>query len=102
MIQDIKIEKNKPLPEKYKFKEEPIKKYKWICEYCGDIVKSSTQPFCKPCCHIERSNAKRHKIKWFTKDSVFHVCFFKVFMKWKMITCNTNFIIKVMKIIILY
>jgi len=38
-------------------------KYRWICEYCGDIVKSHTQPYCKPCCHIHRTNAKMIKIK---------------------------------------
>ena len=36
---------------------------KWICEYCGDIVKSTTQPYCKPCSHIERSTKKMFKIK---------------------------------------
>ena len=39
------------------------KKYKWICEYCGDIIKSHTQPLCKACSHIERIHAKMHKIK---------------------------------------
>ena len=37
--------------------------YKWICEHCGDIVKSHTQPLCKACSHIERIHAKMHKIK---------------------------------------
>ena len=37
------------------------KKYKWICEYCGDIVKSPIQPLCKACCHIERTNKKMIK-----------------------------------------
>ena len=31
MIQEVKIEQNIPLPKKYKFKEEPIQKYKWMC-----------------------------------------------------------------------
>ena len=38
------------------------KKYKWVCEFCGDIVKSDEQPLCKACCHIEKMNAKMHKI----------------------------------------
>ena len=38
------------------------KRYKWICEHCGDIVKSKTRPYCKPCCHIHRHNVKMFKI----------------------------------------
>ena len=39
------------------------KKHKWICEYCGDVVKSHKQPFCKPCCHVHRTNVKMIYIK---------------------------------------
>ena len=39
------------------------KKYKWKCSDCGDILKSSEQPLCKPCCHIHRGNVKMFKIK---------------------------------------
>jgi len=46
-----------------KFQNPFKKRYKWICEYCGDIVKSTTQPYCKECCRIHRSNVKMHRIK---------------------------------------
>ena len=36
---------------------------RWICEYCADIVYSIERPYCKPCCHIHRTNAKMIKIK---------------------------------------
>jgi len=36
---------------------------RWICEYCADTVYSITQPFCKPCCHVERTNKKMLRIK---------------------------------------
>ena len=36
---------------------------KWICEHCARIEYSRKRPYCKPCCHIEKSNAKMHKIK---------------------------------------
>ena len=39
------------------------KRYKWICEHCGDVVKSSTQPFCKVCSHINRQTSKMLRLK---------------------------------------
>lgn len=39
------------------------KKYRWICEHCGDIAKSDTRPFCKPCSHVERKNVKMFIIR---------------------------------------
>ena len=40
--------------------------YKWICEYCGNIEYDVQQPFCKPCCHINRTDIKMLKIKkWY-------------------------------------
>jgi hypothetical protein len=36
---------------------------KWICEYCADIQYSRTQPYCKPCCHIHKTNAKMIGLK---------------------------------------
>ena len=39
------------------------KKYKWKCSECGEILKSETQPFCKPCSHIDRTSKKMDKIK---------------------------------------
>ena len=36
---------------------------KWICEYCGAIEYAHKQPYCKPCCHIHRSDIKMHWIK---------------------------------------
>ena len=39
------------------------KKYQWVCSDCGDILKSSTQPYCKPCSHIDRITKKMDKIK---------------------------------------
>ena len=38
------------------------KQYKWICEFCGEVIKSHTQPYCKPCSHIERQSKKMNKI----------------------------------------
>ena len=38
------------------------KKHKWICEYCGRIEKCVKRPYCKPCCHIEKTNKKMIKI----------------------------------------
>ena len=37
------------------------KNYKWVCYDCGDVVKSQTQPYCKPCSHINRNNMKMDK-----------------------------------------
>ena len=37
------------------------KKYKWVCSNCGDKLKSSEQPYCKPCSHINRSTIKMDK-----------------------------------------
>ena len=37
------------------------KKYKWVCSNCGDILKSSEQPYCKPCSHINRNSMKMDK-----------------------------------------
>ena len=37
--------------------------YKWVCEYCGDIVYCMEQPFCKECCHVQRTDVKMIKIK---------------------------------------
>ena len=39
------------------------KRNRWICEYCGDIVHSTTQPYCKECCHVQRKDVKMFKIK---------------------------------------
>ncbi len=39
------------------------KKFRWICEYCGNIIKSHVQPYCKPCCHIHNGKIKMIKIK---------------------------------------
>ena len=36
---------------------------KWICEYCGSIEYAMEQPFCKGCCHIQRTDMKMFKIK---------------------------------------
>ena len=48
---------------KENFKNCCRKRYKWICEHCGEVVKSATQPFCKPCCHIQRGNVKMLRLK---------------------------------------
>jgi len=37
--------------------------YKWICEHCGGIEYAMEQPYCKPCCHIQRGNVKMIRIK---------------------------------------
>ena len=50
----------------YKFLKEIIERLfgkKWICEHCSDITYSMEQPYCKPCCHIERTNKKMLRIK---------------------------------------
>ena len=39
------------------------KKYKWICEHCGEVATSDIQPYCKPCTHIERTSKKMIRIK---------------------------------------
>jgi len=36
---------------------------KWICEYCGAIEYAMEQPFCKECCHVQRTDVKMIKIK---------------------------------------
>ena len=38
------------------------RKYKWKCSDCGDILKSSEQPYCKYCSHINRASVKMDKI----------------------------------------
>ena len=37
--------------------------HKWICEHCARVEYSIKQPFCKPCCHIERTSKKMIRIK---------------------------------------
>ena len=39
------------------------KKYKWKCSDCGEVLKSTTQPFCKRCSHINRASTKMDRIK---------------------------------------
>ena len=39
------------------------RKYKWKCSDCGEVLKSITQPYCKPCSHIDRTSIKMDKIK---------------------------------------
>ena len=36
---------------------------KWICEHCGRIEYATEQPYCKRCCHIQRTDVKMFKIK---------------------------------------
>ena len=36
---------------------------KWVCEHCGCIDYAMKQPFCKPCCHIQRHSVKMFKVK---------------------------------------
>ena len=36
---------------------------KWICEHCGAIEYDFQQPYCKGCCHIQRTDVKMFKIK---------------------------------------
>ena len=36
---------------------------RWICEYCYDVIKSHTQPYCKACCHVYKGNVKMLRIK---------------------------------------
>ena len=38
------------------------KKYKWKCPNCNDVLKSSEQPHCKACGHIERIDIKMEKV----------------------------------------
>ena len=37
--------------------------YKWICEHCTRIEYSIERPYCKPCCHIEKTTKKMIRIK---------------------------------------
>ncbi len=37
-------------------------KHRWICEYCGDVVRCHKRPLCKPCCHIHQGDVKMIKI----------------------------------------
>ena len=39
-----------------------MKKYKWECKNCQEIIISDTQPYCKACTHIERRDIKMDKI----------------------------------------
>ena len=39
------------------------KKYRWVCEHCGDILICDVQPFCKACTHIERTTKKMIRLK---------------------------------------
>ena len=36
---------------------------KWICEYCGRIEYCFQRPYCKECCHVQRTDVKMFKIK---------------------------------------
>jgi len=50
----------------YKFLKEMIERLfgkKWICEHCGAVEYAFQRPFCKPCCHIEKTNKKMLRIK---------------------------------------
>ena len=38
-----------------------MKKYKWECPKCGDVLKSNIQTYCKTCSHIERLDVKMEK-----------------------------------------
>ena len=38
------------------------RKYKWKCPNCDDVLKSSEQPHCKVCEHIERIDMKMEKV----------------------------------------
>ena len=66
IIQNINLEGNLD----YKYMIKTIKKIlsrlfgnKWVCEHCGCIDYAMKQPFCKPCCHIQRHSVKMFKVK---------------------------------------